>query len=245
MALSETTAAVETSSEGSEGMERLHQKIVEMGITTRQMVADAVDAVMTQRNTDERAEEIAERDDIVDRLDREAEWDALHLLALPHRIQSANLRFVGSAMKIITDMERIGDHAVNIAKAAHRIRYAGIPYEPIIDLPRFSELVCTMIEKTTQAYAEKDADLAREVIAADTEVDIFYKETRRELYSLMQEAYGNGSRVLLCSHLLFVAHYLERIGDHCTNIAERIVYAEQGKRVPHHREQARPLVVAG
>jgi phosphate transport system protein len=165
----------------------------------------------------------------------------LRLLALQQPVMAYDLRFVGSAMKVVTDFERIGDHAVNIAKVAHRIRYAGIAYEPIVDFPRFQDIVCRMLADVTVAFANRDTMAAEAVIALDDEADVFYKETVRELRLAMTDGRVSSGRVLLCSHLLFVAHYLERIGDHSCNIAERILFMEKGKRPARPGERARTM----
>lgn len=223
------------------GILALQEKVVRMGTTTEQMVRDAMDAVLTLRDTEFRANEIAERDNIVDELDQQVEWEALRLLALQQPVMAYDLRYVGSAMKVVTDLERIGDHAVNIAKVAHRIRYAGITYEPLVDFPRFRDIVCRMLSEVTVAFANRDTSAAEAVIALDDEADVFYKEAVRELRLSMTDGHVSSGRILLCSHLLFVAHYLERIGDHSCNIAERILFMEKGKRPPRSAERARPM----
>lgn len=212
-----------------------------MGTTTEQMVRDAMDSVLTPQDTDQCAIEIAERDNVVDELDQQVEWDALRLLALQQPVMAYDLRFVGSAMKVVTDLERIGDHAVNIAKVAHRIRYAGVAYEPIVDFPRFRDIVCRMLSEVTVAFANRDTAAAEAVIALDDEADVFYKETVRELRLSMTDGRVPPGRILLCSHLLFIAHYLERIGDHSCNIAERILFMEKGKRPTRPGERARAM----
>jgi phosphate transport system protein len=221
--------------EGEARLQAVHTMIGRMGEVTARMVRDAVASVLSLEETDRKAEEIAVRDDDVDRWDEEAEREILQIFATaPPRSQRA-ARMIGATLKVTRDYERIGDHAVNIAKTAHRVRYANLRYLPYLDLERFGEMVCAMITAVTDAYTRRDTAAARAVIADDDEVDVFYREATRELRAAMTEVGSTPDRVLFCSHLLFVCHYLERIGDHCCNIAERILAAEEGiakSRVP-------------
>jgi phosphate transport system protein len=212
-----------------------------MGKAAAAMLHDATNALITQIDTDRWAEELDERDDFIDLRNQDTERIVMEFLAQNGAEQSGHLRYVGTAMRILTDFERMGDHAVNIVRVAHRIRFANIPYEPLIDLPRFSGMVEMMITQSTQAFCEQNPELARQVIALDDEVDVFYRETLRELQQIMAQE-RVASRILLCSHLLFVAHYLERIGDHCKNVAERVVALDEGQKRRKTREQPRPLV---
>lgn len=222
-------------------LEAVHTMVAQMGEATALMVRDAVASVLLLEETDLRAEEIAIRDDDVDRWDEETEREILQIFATCPPRSQRTARQISAALKVTRDYERIGDHAVNIAKTAHRIRYANLRYLPYIELERFGAMVCQMIRSVTEAYAGRNAAAARAVLAADDEVDVFYKEATRELRMAMMDVGGTPDRVLFCSHLLFVCHYLERIGDHCCNIAERIIAAEEGMAKSRVPERSRRL----
>jgi phosphate transport system protein len=164
-------------------------------------------------------------------MDADIEAQCLRLLALQQPLAS-DLRFIGSALKVITDIERIADHAVDIAKVARRMGDEGLFYKPLVDIPRLGKMTTAMLHDALEAFVHQDMDRVNTVIAGDDSVDDLYRQMRADLSRILQE---DPSNVLTASHLLFVAHYLERICDHCTNIAERVAYMETGRvlRAPH------------
>jgi len=209
-------------------IEYLRERLVLMGSTADEMVTAAVEALLTQNA--EVIETVINRDTAMDDLDREVEADALLMLATRQPVVGSDLRFVSATLKAITDLERIGDLAVNIARTAQRMAEDGIRYEAVTDLRRFGGIAQRMLRESMDAIVRHDSDLARDVIDSDDEADVMYREAQRELRRLMLEPTltEDPNRPVRASYLLFVAHYLERICDHCTNIAERVIFAETG-----------------
>ncbi len=216
-----------------EEIQELRDKLLEMGTATEEMVRDAVSALVSQDL--ELAASIIPRDDAVDRMDQDIEAHCLRLLALQQPIAS-DLRVIGTALKVITDIERIGDHAVDISKIARRMAQE-VAYKPLVDIPRLGEMTRAMLHSALEAFVHRDMGRVEKVIAGDDAVDAFYAEIRRDLQNIMKE---NPSSVLQASYLLFVAHYLERICDHCTNIAERVAFIETGRRWEVAHQDADP-----
>jgi phosphate transport system protein len=194
-----------------------------MGTATEEMVRDAVAALVNQDMT--LAESIIPRDDTVDRMDQDIEARCLRLLALQQPMAS-DLRIIGTALKVITDIERIGDHAVDISKIARRMAQE-VAYKPLVDIPRLGEMTRAMLHDALEAFVHRDLARVEQVIAADDAVDALYAQMRQDLQDIMKE---NPASVLQASYLLFVAHYLERICDHCINIVERVAFIETGRR---------------
>lgn len=203
-------------------LEELRDQLLEMGSGADRMVADAVRAL--QEQDVELAERVIAGDDRIDDLDIAIEAHCMRLIALQAPV-GRDLRLVGTALKAITDLERIGDHAVDIAKVARKLARDSY-YAPLIDLPHMSESVRTMLRNAMSAFVNHDLDLVDEVVDADDEIDRLFHELRDELHTLMRRDPG---LVVQASYLLFVAHYLERIADHTVNIAERVCYVETGK----------------
>jgi phosphate transport system protein len=200
----------------------LRRRILEMGAATEELVRDALRALTEQDNS--LAATIMPRDDMVDGMDIEIEAMCLRLLALPNPAPE-ELRMIGAAMKVITDIERIGDHAVDIAKISQRMSRE-MYYKPLVDIPRLGEMTRRMLHDALEAFIHRDLARVERVIESDDNVDALYARMRKELQFVMQE---DPSSVLQASYLLFVAHYLERICDHCTNIAERVAFMETGE----------------
>lgn len=199
----------------------LRHKMLEMGSSADHMLALAMTA-LTEQDID-KAEEVIALDDSVDRMDLEIEAECLRLIAMQQPI-ARDLRLIGTAFKAITDIERIGDHAVDIAKVARELAMDTF-YKPIVDLPRMAVRVRAMLQDVLSSFVNHDLQLADKVITNDDEVDEMYDQLRTELLEGMQR---NPGVVLQASHLLLVALYLERIADHAVNIAERVYYVETG-----------------
>jgi phosphate transport system protein len=163
-------------------------------------------------------------------MDADIEARCLRLLALQQPLAS-DLRFIGATLKVITDIERIGDHAVDIAKVARRMNDEALFYKPLVDIPRLGEMSGAMLHDALEAFVHHDLARVEQVIASDDAVDSLYRSMRADLRATMQR---DPSSVVAASHLLFVAHYLERICDHCTNIAERVAFMETGRVLRAH-----------
>jgi phosphate transport system protein len=190
-----------------------------MGSQVDQMVAQAMDA-LTQQDLP-LAEAVMRADDSVDDLDIQIESQCMRLIALQQPM-ARDLRLIGTALKVITDLERIGDHAVDIAKVARKLARDSF-YKPLVDLPRMSTMVRAMLHDALAAFVTHDLNLVERVVVADDEVDHLFHQIRAELHAAMER---NSNLVVQASYLLFVAHYLERIADHTVNIAERVYYVE-------------------
>ena len=203
-------------------LEEVRQHILEMGSGVNRMVADAMLALREQDVA--LAESVISGDDRIDDLDLSIEAHCMRLIALQAPV-GRDLRTVGTALKVITDLERIGDHAVDIAKVARKLARDTF-YQPLVDLPRMTEAVRAMLRDALSAFVNHNLGLVTSVTQADDDVDRLFHNLRDELHAVMRH---DRNLVVQASYLLFVAHYLERIADHTVNIAERVCYVETGR----------------
>jgi len=211
-----------------EELEQLNEIVVRMGGLAEAQLADAIQAV-SKRDGD-LADRVIDGDRAIDELEQKLENNAIKLLA--RRQPMANdLRAVVSALKIASDVERIGDYAKNIAKRAHVLCQLP-PVPPAYAIPRMAALVQSIIKDTLDAYVAGDAEKALDVWLRDEEVDEMYTGLFRELLTYMMEDPRN---ITPCTHLLFIAKNIERMGDHATNVAETIHYMVTGKRMEGRR----------
>ena len=217
-----------------EEIEELRRKLLRMGTATEEMVRDAVVALVRQDLA--LAESIIPRDDVIDQMDQDIETHCLLLLARQQPMAS-DLRVIGTALKVITDIERIGDHAVDISKIAGRMGKEML-YKPLVDIPRLGEMSRAMLHDALEAFVHRDMARVEKVIADDDAVDELYRQMRQDLRVAMQQDPGS---IVQASYLLFVAHYLERICDHCTNIVERVAFMETGRMKELHSAEAANL----
>jgi phosphate transport system protein len=202
----------------------LSRKIIEMGGLVEQQLAGAIDALVS-RNI-ELAARVIEQDDRVDDLEEEIDTAAIRLFAT-RQPMAVDLRLIAMAMKVSNDLERIGDYAANIAKAAARLAKVP-PLKPLYTIPRMGQIAQEMVKGVLDAYIERDTQKVLAVWHRDDEVDEMYNSLFRELVTYMLEDPRN---ISTCIDLLFVAKHLERIGDHTTNIAEKIHYMIHGERI--------------
>jgi phosphate transport system protein len=209
-----------------EDLKKLKARILEMGGLVESAIKDSVRA-LTDRD-DQLAEAVIKRDHVINSLDVEIDEEAIKLIV---RMQpkGSDLRFITTAMKITTDLERMGDICVNIAERALEINKEPI-LKPYIDIPRMRELAQGMTRDALDAFMNKDQRLATDVIMRDDEVDDLKYGIIEELLSLMMLDPSKVSRGMKIS---FVAQYLERIADHATNIAEMAIYLVVGKIIRH------------
>ncbi len=203
-------------------LQELETKVLAMASIVEGMVAEAVEALW--RNDMKRAEGVLRRDDEVDQIDVEIESSCLRLIALQQPMGS-DLRTIGTIMKMITDIERIGDYAVDIAKAARKL-HDEPPVEQLVDIPRLANATRRMLLDSIESFVKRDLQKVIHVCQQDDEVDEIYRRIRTQLQEIMR-AYPE--QVTAASWLLLVAHYLERIADHATNIAERVWFMETGR----------------
>jgi len=212
-----------------EELERLSNMIVEMGGLAESQLAAAIDVVI-QRDSD-RAIRVVEGDAQVDQLERDLDNLAIRLLAL-RQPMARDLREIVAALKIASDLERICDYAANVAKRSIALAQTP-PIQPVNALPRMTRLALLLIKDVIDAYVARDADKAFAVWVRDEELDEMYASLFRVLLTYMMEDPRN---IGPCTHLLFIAKNIERIGDHATNIAENVYYLVHG--IP--LDQARP-----
>jgi phosphate transport system protein len=201
---------------------KLRDMMVEMGGIVENEVALAAAAVLQKDN--DAATHAVEEDPRVDASERDIEQFVIRLLALRQPV-AGDLRQIVAALKIIGDLERIGDYAANIAKRSIVLNQFSMPYS-MAGLANMVRRVQDSLKLTIDAIAENDADKALEVWRSDDLVDDIYNAVFRELITYMMEDPRN---ITPCTNLLFVAKNLERIGDHATNIAETIHYAVMGE----------------
>jgi phosphate transport system protein len=204
-----------------EDITRLRGLIAEMGGLAEVAINEALDALV--RGDVDLAETVVARDKRIDALETEVDKLAVRIIAL-RAPMADDLREVIAALKIGGVLERIGDYAKNIAKRVGMIE-GRARFEPLTLLPTMGELASEMVHDVLTAYAARDPDLAREVIATDVKVDGFYNSIFRNLVSHMVE---NPSTISSAAQLLFVARNIERIGDHATNVAEMVHFAATG-----------------
>ncbi len=207
-------------------LEKIRQDMLRMGGLVEQMIARANHALVER--DDEEVAGVVAQDREIDRIEMEVDEECMHAMV---RFQPAaiDLRFLVAVMKIVNDLERMGDSAVNIAQSVEQLNLEP-PLKPYIDLPEMSRLVRQMVQSALDAFVQRDAAAAEAVCRSDDEVDARYKQLFRELLTYMIEDPKTVSR---CLHLLLVARNLERIADHATNIAEDVIYYLEGRDVRH------------
>ena len=205
-------------------LEELHNDLLRMGSIVEKQIHDCIDALVNQ-NT-EKAEKIMQNDDVVDDLESEIEDKAIKLIAMQQPLAS-DLRNIFTTTKIVTDLERMADHAVDIAKITLRLKDEKY-IKQLIDIPRMAEIVELMIKDSLDAYVEGDIEKAYAVCKRDDKVDAIYKEVFKELLELMIQ---NPKTVNQATQFLFICKFLERIADHTTNICEWTIYLVTGEKV--------------
>ncbi len=209
----------------------LKNELLRMASLTERSLAEAMKALV-QRD-DELAHRVDEYDNDLDQLQIEIDDRCIKLFAL-RQPTAGDLRFVAMSMKICTDLERIGDQSVNIAHRAIELNKEPL-LKPLVDIPRMADHARGMIHDALDAFVYAKPDLAREVIRRDDKIDLLNKQLHRELTSFMIEDPTTITRAL---NLMSVAHNLERIGDHATNIAEEIVYLYEARDIRHQHNAA-------
>ena len=211
-----------------EDLKRLGTMVVQMGGLAESQLAAAVEAV-AKRDSD-LAAEVVKGDAKVDALRNQLDEFAINLLAL-RQPMAIDLRIIVSALRISSELERIGDYAKNVAKRSLVLNQAPV-VRPVNAVPRMAALVQAMIKDTLDAYISGDAAKADAVWLRDEDVDDMYNSLFRELLTYMME---DPRSITACTHLLFIAKNIERIGDHTTNIAELIHYSVKGEMLKDER----------
>jgi len=209
-----------------EELESLKQTLLAMGGLVEEQIRQVMRALVER--DDALAQSVVERDQQVNAYDLEVDETCVNLLAL-HQPTAGDLRFITTAMKIVTDLERMGDQAVNIAQRVLELNQEP-QLKPYIDLPRMAEKAQRMVKESLDAFVARDTELARRVCAEDSEVDAIKEQIFRELLTFMMEDPRTIPRAI---RLILISRFLERLADHATNIAEMVIYLVDAKMVRH------------
>ncbi len=204
----------------------LKEMVLRMGAMVERSIKDSVRSLVER--DDDLAKAVIERDHQINTLDVQIDEECIRLIALMQPM-AGDLRFLTTAMKITTDLERMGDNAVNIAERALELNREPI-LKPYIDIPHMSQIAQGMTRDALDAFVRRDKKLAMDVIMRDDEVDDLKYGILEELISFMIRDPNTVYRAMKIS---FVAQYLERIADHATNIAEMVIYLVAGKIIRH------------
>jgi phosphate transport system protein len=211
----------------SEQLEELRRNLILMGGEVERQIHRAVEALIEMDT--EKARAVIEADAEIDRMEMVVEELAVQLLALQQPV-AVDLRFLIGVLKINSDLERIGDHAVNIAEGAERL--AGLkPFKPFIDIPYMADVAMSMLKQSLDAFVNRDAELAKTVIKKDDILDEKNISIIRELLTYMAEY---PSLITYCLELISISKNLERVGDLATNICEDTIFIAKAKWVKHH-----------
>jgi phosphate transport system protein len=211
----------------TEETSKLKKMLFEMASSVEEMIAKSIKAL--EENNMILAEDVIKSDEKVNEMEIEIDNQCIRILAL-HHPEAEDLRTVTMIMKINNDLERIGDHAVNIAEMALYLADKP-PVKPLIDIPKMAEKAIEMLQESLDSFVNKDAELAVQVCKKDDEVDALEPQIVRELVTYMISDPQTIDRALT---LILIARGLERVADLATNIAEDAYYMASGKILKHH-----------
>ena len=212
-------------------LDALKEQLLLMGGRAESIVQKSIQAL--QRRDATLAQEVFADDRQIDRMEIEIDERCLRLLALQQPL-AGDLRFITAALKITNDLERVGDHGVNIAGSALRLAEQPL-LTPLVDIPRMAELAGGMLHEALDAFVRHDAGTARRICMRDDEVDSLNRQVFRELASTMVE---DPSTITRAMELILVARNLERVADLATNVAEEVVFIAEARVIKHHAEDA-------
>lgn len=207
-------------------LQRIRENLLKMGALVEQAIANAIKSLVERDS--QLAKETIQSDDKIDSLEVELEDMSIRLLALMQPM-AGDLRFIVKTTKIVTDLERMGDLAVNICQRALELNEEP-PLKPYIDLPRMAQKAQLMLKEALDAFVEADAELALKVCASDQLIDDLNNQIFRELLTFMMEDPKTITRAIRIS---FISKHIERIADHATNIAEDVIYMVKAKDIRH------------
>ena len=214
---------METRSEFHSDLAALDRQLLEMGTSVDRMVENAVDAL--RQGDIVLAESVLDQDEAVDTMNHDIEAHCMRLLALQAPV-ARDLRQIGTVLKVITDVERIGDHAVDIAKIARRFARQLEGSRPLVDVGPLADMAQQLLRGSLNAFVKRDTDLAGRMVAQDDQIDDAFQSLRDGLFAVPEAGAATASYTLLAMV------YLERIADHAVNIAERVTYVETGQLGP-------------
>ena len=214
-------------------LDQLKERLLAMGGLAEERVRQAVYGV--KERDPAAVEAVLSGDEPINDLHMEVDDRCFKLLAL-HQPMAADLRVIVAAVKINTDLERVGDLAVNIAEAGQRyLQHA--PVKPLIDIPRMGDLAQKMLRDSLDAFVRRDMTLAESVLAADDTLDALKTQIFRELLTYMLQ---DPQTIEPGLDLILISRHLERIGDHATNVAEDVIFILSAKDVRHHGAESKP-----
>lgn len=203
-------------------LRKLKEKILILGCLVEENIRKSVRSLIDRDN--DLAKLVLSRDNLINGLEVDINEECIRLIAL-RQPMAKDLRFITTAMKISTDLERMGDLAVNIAERAIELNQE--PFlKPFVNIPKMAEITENMVEDVINAFIGEDVDLCYDVIKRDDQVDELLRNNMNELFFLMIK---NQEIIPLALKRMFIAKYLERIADHATNIAEMVIYMVEGK----------------
>ncbi|GLI05147.1 phosphate transport system regulatory protein PhoU [Paenibacillus tyrfis] len=206
-----------------QSLDLLQKDLLDMGNNVARLIRQAVESLA--RLDESLARQTIEADDQIDEMTARIEEDSLRLIALQQPMAS-DLRIISMALKIATDLERIADHAVDIAKICIRLNGQEL-VKPLEDIPRMAELTQNMLQESLLAYTERDVHRAAALAEKDDEVDKLYSVIVNDIIMLMGTDFAKNRQL---SQLMLAAHFLERVADHSTNIGEGVIFMVTGKR---------------
>ena len=216
-----------------EDLDALKERLLAMGGLAEERVREAVHGVKDRDNA--ALDAVLSGDEPIDELHMEIDDRCFKLLAL-HQPMAADLRVIVAAVKINTDLERVGDLAVNIAEAGKRYLQHP-PVKPLIDIPRMGDLAQKMLRDALDAFVRRDMPLAEKVLAEDDTLDALKTQIFRELLTYMIQTPQTIEPAL---DLILISRHLERIGDHATNVAEDVIFILSARDVRHHGADIKP-----
>lgn len=205
----------------------LEQDVIKMGSVVEQMLHKSIEALMSRDVA--LADEAIAMDDIVDGYNISIEEHCLKLLALQQPM-ARDLRHIAATMKIITDIERMGDYVVDIAKTAKELSARPL-FTPLVNIPKMTDIVKKMLREVLKAFINHDLDLIQQMIEDDDIVDRIDKTLQHDLTEMMKK---DQSIVIQAIQLIMISRYLERFADHITNVGERVYYMETGEMKELH-----------
>jgi phosphate transport system protein len=212
-------------------LKALKEHLLLMGGRAESIVRKSIESL--RRRDPILAQRVFEDDRAIDRLEIDIEESCLRLLALQQPL-AGDLRFITAALKISNDLERVGDHAVNIAGGTVRLGVQPL-LKPLVDIPRMADLAVGMLNEALDAFVRRDAESARRLVRRDDEVDDLNRQVFRELLSYMIE---DPSTITRAMELVLVARNLERVADLATNVAEEVVFIAEARIIKHHVDES-------
>lgn len=215
-----------------EELKNLKEKLLRMAGLVEESIELSIEALKEQK--DEPIQAVLKNEERINQLDVEVDETCLRLMAL-RQPMAGDLRFITSAMKINSELERMGDLAVNVSEQAAILNKMP-PLKPLIDIPRMARQAQAMVRDSINAFINRDEALARSVCERDDEVDALDEQIFRELLTYMMEDAANISRAVA---LILVSRNLERMADHATNVGEDVIYLVRGKSIKHHIDRKR------